>query len=450
MTDDHQTEHGPVARELTGTRLSDLAELAPALRSGALDLHDYLTLLESQFDWREDEVHAFVPERNRFGRLRHAATDLMARFPEPEGRPTLFGVPVGVKDIFHVQGMPTRAGSTLPPSVLHGEESEAVSALKEAGALVLGKTVTTEFAYFAPGPTRNPHRLDHTPGGSSSGSAAAVAAQLCPLALGTQTIGSVNRPAAFCGVVGFKPSYDRISRAGILPLSPSLDHVGFFVTSVAAAELAAAYLVGDWKPATKPSKPVFGIPRGGYLGHASAEGRAHFDSVAERLALTGHELKPVDLFDDFSEIVERHLQLMAAEAFAVHQERYQAYRDHYHAKTVALLEQGRAVEESKAEKARLGRASLRETLAAIMATQGVDLWLAPAAPGAAPKGLDSTGDPIMNLPWTHAGLPTLTLPAGKNEWGLPLGIQLVGSWYGDEELLCWAKGIEAILATGDA
>ncbi len=142
-------------------------------------------------------------------------------------RPPLFGIPIGIKDIFHVNGFSTHAGSRLPPKQLMGEEAKCVSDLKKAGALILGKTVTTEFAYFEPGPTMNPHNPNHTPGGSSSGSAAAVAAGLCPLALGSQTIGSIIRPASFCGVVGYKPSYDRISRDGVIPVSPSLDHIGF-------------------------------------------------------------------------------------------------------------------------------------------------------------------------------------------------------------------------------
>ena len=151
-------------------------------------------------------------------------------------------MPVGVKDIFHAAGFETRAGSQLPPELLTGPEADAVGRLRAAGCLILGKTVTTEFAYYEPEPTRNPHNLAHTPGGSSSGSAAAVAAGLAPLALGTQTIGSVIRPAAFCGIVGFKPSYGRISPEGLIFFSPSLDHVGLFTQDVAGMSLAAAVL----------------------------------------------------------------------------------------------------------------------------------------------------------------------------------------------------------------
>ncbi|MBI4771596.1 MAG: amidase, partial [Chloroflexi bacterium] len=224
-----------------------LPDLAGALRNGDLPLTTYLAALEAHFSAREPAVLAFLPEPDRFDRLRREAAALLERYPDPDARPPLFGAPVGVKDIFHVAGFPTRAGSRLPPEALAGPEADSVRALKAAGALILGKTVSTEFAYFGPGPTRNPHAPDHTPGGSSSGSAAAVAAGLCPLALGTQTIGSIIRPAAFCGVVGFKPGYERVSRAGVIPLSPSLDHVGVFAAEVAGVALAARVLVGDWR-----------------------------------------------------------------------------------------------------------------------------------------------------------------------------------------------------------
>jgi len=231
-------------------------------------------------------VRAFLPEEGRFERLRREEEALQVRWPnrtdpsdpsdpsDSKHRPPLFGVPVGVKDIFHVEGFPTGGGSRLPPEALRGPEAACVKTLKEAGALILGKTVSTEFAYFAPGPTRNPWNPEHTPGGSSSGSAAAVGAGLCSLALGTQTIGSILRPAAFCGVVGFKPSYERISRDGVIPLAPSLDHVGFFTPDVAGAERAAAVLCRDWRPAKPGRKPRLGVPEGPYLERASGEGRA--------------------------------------------------------------------------------------------------------------------------------------------------------------------------------
>src|SRR5215208_1409047 len=202
--------------------------LIESLRSGELALPEYLAKLQAWFLEREPSVLAFVLEENRFERLQREAEALLSRFPDPENRSSLFGMVVGVKDNIHVDGFITRAGTRLPVAEIQGSEAESITKLKNAGALILGKTVTTEFAYFEPGPTRNPYNPEHTPGGSSSGSAAAVGAGLCPLALGTQTIGSVIRPAAYCGAVAFKATYDRVSRSGVIPLSPSLDHVGLF------------------------------------------------------------------------------------------------------------------------------------------------------------------------------------------------------------------------------
>ena len=195
-----------------------LRELVPSLKSGSLPLERYITETLEALDARESLLQALVPEHDRHARLLRDAASLELRFPDPARRPPLYGMVVGIKDLFNVDGLPTRAGSLLPAEAFAGPEAETVSRLKAAGALVLGKTVTTEFAYFTPGPTRNPVNPNHTPGGSSSGSAAAVAAGYCRLALGTQTIASVTRPAAYCGVFGFKPSQGRMSAAGIFPL----------------------------------------------------------------------------------------------------------------------------------------------------------------------------------------------------------------------------------------
>jgi len=419
-----------------------LAPLAAGLRGGQLTLDAYLEQLETRFIEREAQIQAFVPEPARFERLRREAADLENRYPHPESRPPLYGVPVGVKDIFHVDGLPTQAGSRLPTEILTGPQARSVSQLKQAGALILGKTVTTEFAYFAPGPTRNPHNLAHTPGGSSSGSAAGVAAGLCPLALGTQTIGSVIRPASFCGVVGFKPSFDRISTEGVIPVSKSLDHVGYFTQDVAGAMLAAKVLVNDWCEVKPPARrPVLGVPEGPYLQKAGAEGLVHFRAVQQKLAQAGYEIRSVGVMADFTDIVSRHKTLMAAEMAMVHQEWFARYKHLYRPETAELIEQGQQVSPEIVEQCRTGQAQLRGELTSLMAEQGIDIWLAPAAVGPAPATLESTGDPIMNLPWTQAGLPAVNLPTGFAQNGLPLGLQLVGGWHQDEDLLVWAERI---------
>lgn len=435
----------------TGT--ASLVDLSRRLRAGAVA--DYLATLRRLFDEREGDIEAFLPEPDRFERLRDDAVRLEVRFPDPTDRPSLYGVPVGVKDIFHVAGFVTRAGCRLPEEVLQGEESAAVRALRHAGALILGKTVTTEFAYFAPGPTRNPHDLERTPGGSSSGSAAAVGAGLCPLALGTQTIGSIGRPASFCGAVGFKPSYGRISTAGLIPLAPSVDHVGFFTSDVGSAALAAATLCEEWNEVEAALTgdaapgPVVGVPTGPYLDRADAEMSAAFATTLERLEAGGLSVYRVPMMPDFQNVVDRHRALVAAEAAAVHADWYARHPHLYRQKTIDLLEHGKVVTPGELDGALAGRLELAVRLDEAAAEYGIDVWASPAAIGVAPSGHCSTGDPIMNLPWTHAGVPAISLPmprgnvAGRDN--LPAGLQLAASRDDDERLLVWAARIEEII-----
>ncbi len=421
-----------------------LAETAAALRSGALDLMTYLEALCARQQVIEPQVQAFVPDEGRCEQLMAQARALLASYPQPGQRPPLFGIPVGVKDIFHAQGLPTRAGSRLPHESLTGPEAAVVRQFKQAGALVMGKTVTTEFAYFAPGPTRNPHNLAHTPGGSSSGSAAAVAAGLVPLAIGTQTIGSVIRPAAFCGIVGYKPSYGRIDPEGLLFFSRSADHVGLFTQDVAGMRLAAAAVCTAWdKPDAGTRKPVLGIPAGPYLAQASTEALDALDAQVAQLRAAGYQVLEIPLLANIDEINQVHRQLIAAEFAQEHEERYPRYRELYRPRTAALIEEGLTIADDVVEDARALQRITREDVLQVMDVHDVDLWLAPAAPGPAPEGIDSTGDPIMNLPWTFMGLPAVTVPAGKATNGLPLGLQLIGSWMMDEEMLAWAQEIQS-------
>ncbi len=422
-----------------------LSVLAEGLRSGEADLLEHVNALEAKFESHEPTVQAFLAEPDRFGRLREEANQLLEGHEDPQNRPLLFGVPVGVKDVFHVEGFPTAAGAGPPKEILQGNEAEVVSRLKRAGALILGKTVTTEFAYFAPGPTRNPHNPEHTPGGSSSGSAAAVAAGLSFLTLGTQTIGSVIRPAAFCGVVGFKPSYGRVARSGLIPLADSVDHVGFFTTDVAGVRLAASVLCYDWNESEVSDPPVLAAPEGPYLEHTDPTGTKHFDSVCRHLVDRGLEVRWIPALQDFEQIREAHDTIVAGEAARAHKRWFSQYEGNYHPKTLELILRGREISDDRLLLARDRRLRLRHRLMDRMDQAGIDLWLAPAAPGPAPHGLESTGDPVMNLPWTHSGLPALGLPAGLDDSALPLGIQLIGRWFEDELLLDQSRRVEQAL-----
>lgn len=432
-------------------RGDSLPELARALGSRELPLPVYIADLEEELNQREPRIRAFLKEGkqpiDRFQRLQKAATGLVRSFPAETIPPPLYGVPVAVKDVFHVKGFPTRAGSRLTPKKLRGPEGPVITRLREAGALIFGKTHCTEFAYFAPGPTRNPLNPEHTPGGSSSGSAAAVAAGLTPLALGTQTIGSVCRPAAFCGVVGFKPSYDRVSRKGMFPLAPSYDHVGWFTSDVVGTRVAASVIVPQWRevPEREVSELRLAVPEGPLLEHAEPVGRKHFQEVVRKLEDAGATVETVPALEDLDEIEARHEDLLAAEAAEVHEDLYARYPTAYHTTTAALIEKGQRIRLERVEEAREARFALREDLEKRLSAGDFDAWICPSAPGPAPEGLESTGDPVMNRPWTQAGLPALSIPSGYDEWGLPLGLQIIGRFEQDEELLAVAEALEGVV-----
>lgn len=423
-----------------------LVDTAAALRSGQLDL---LTLIDdvcNRIDADEPSIHALVSEPDRRTRLWHEATALQKLFPDPESRPPLYGILLGVKDIFYADGFPTQAGSQLPSELFTGTEASCVTRLREAGALLLGKTITTEFAYFEPGPTCNPHNLEHTPGGSSSGSVAAVAAGFCPLALGTQTIGSTIRPAAFCGIVGFKPSYGRIPTDGLILCSASLDTIGFFTQDVAGVAFVAPFLCKDWRSMAVNNTPVLGVPDGPYLAQASPEGRVAFEKQIALLEQAGYRVRHVEAMRDIDAIALRHQRIVSAEMAKVHASWFATYESLYRPRTAALIRQGKEVSTEELAAARAGRAGLRSELEGLMAQHGIDLWISPAAPGPAPEGITTTGDPAMNLPWTHAGLPAIALPAGRATNGLPLGLQVVGKFMADEQLVSWAQSMAEVLA----
>ncbi|MAJ46688.1 MAG: hypothetical protein CBC35_05185 [Planctomycetes bacterium TMED75] len=403
--------------------------------------------LEVDFAEWEDRIHAFVEEPGRFDRLRTEADDLLHRFSSPDERPPLFGLLLGVKDIFNVDGLETRAGTTLPPSEFAGSEAPCVTQLKQAGALIVGKTVTTEFAYLANGPTRNPRDLEHTPGGSSSGSAAAVAAGLCDAALGTQTVGSLMRPAAFCGVNAMKPSKGRIDDRGIVALAPTLDHVGCLGADLDVVEAVVAVMTGDWVAVENAKQPVLGIPGDDYLHHAEDSGRAHFGMVCTLLESMGFTLIETEALEGFEDLHEAHMDLCAIEAAAVHRTWRSNHQKEYDPRTLSLLDRAEEVDEARRRIALEQPTQLRTDLEARMKDEGIDLWIAPGATGPAPLGIGSTGSGILNGPWTNAGLPTVSLPAGRTADGLPMGLQAIGAFNQDERALAQARQLEPVLNT---
>lgn len=424
-----------------------LAPSVQALRAGTLDLHEHIDATLERIAQVDALIQSLLPEEGRRERLHAQADQLLAEYPNPAARPPLFGALVGVKDIFHVDGFVTHAGATIPPEVFAGEEAVVVSRLRQKGALVLGKTVTTEFAFYEPGPTRNPHNIAHTPGGSSSGSAAAVAAGLSPLTIGTQTIGSVIRPAAFCGIVGYKPTLHRIPSAGMVYFSPTIDHVGLFTQDVASMELAASALLDGWRDVSGILPfPSLAVPVGEYLLQASLEALEAFETQVARLRAAGIRIVPVPALAEIERINVLHRQMVAAEFARQHAEIYPRYADSYRPRTRDLILQGQQVSDGDLETMRANVQLLRAELEEILDDAGIDAFICPPAVGGAPEGIGATGDPIMNLPWTHAGMPAVTVPAGATGAGLPLGMQIVARAGDDEELLLWARNLEPLLA----
>jgi Asp-tRNA(Asn)/Glu-tRNA(Gln) amidotransferase A subunit family amidase len=370
---------------------------------------------------------------------------LFSRFPDPSRRPPLFGVPVGIKDIFRIDGASIRCGSLLPPVLFEGPEAACVSRLRDAGAIIFARTATTEFAYFEAAATRNPHNPAHTPGGSSSGSAAGVAAGFFPLALGTQTVGSIVRPASFCGVVGMKPSLGKIPTAGVVYFSPTVDHVGFFCRRVADIHKVMAAFDPGWSKGVAPERLRLGVPMGKYLDQAPGQVMEWFEDRVSALGSEGFDLIRVPCLGDIEEVAARHRDLIAAE-FALEQEGW--FRDFahlYRPGTREIIEKGRTISGSRLAEARESCLALRRELGAAMDAQGLDLWICPSTLGEAPAGLGGTGSPAMNLPWTHAGLPVISLPCGKGPGGLPLGLQCIGRFGEDSRLVEAVMDIEVRL-----
>jgi Asp-tRNA(Asn)/Glu-tRNA(Gln) amidotransferase A subunit family amidase len=424
-----------------------LSEIAIALRNNTLSLEDYIRDTCKRIKTVDAEVQSLLSEKGREKRLLKEAETLAAKYPNPGSRPPLFGVLLGVKDMFRADGFPTQAGSKLPPEEFAGAEATVVTRLKQAGALILGKTVSTEFAYFNPGPTKNPHNPEYTPGGSSSGSAAAVAAGLCPLALGTQTIASIVRPAAYCGVIGFKPSFGRIPTDGVIPFSQSADHIGFFTQDLNGATITAGILIEDWDFSIRSiPKPRICLPSDAFLVQADYDSFNRFYRKVDVLNDAGYEITNFPLFKEIKTINRIHRELIAAEFAINHKNLYKKFSSLYSEPSRELFEQGSKINNAALVADRAIQQTYKQSVNEIMHREGIDLWICPSTTTPAPKGLASTGNPLMSLPWTFTGLPSISLPAGKAANELPLGIQLVGGYGKDEHLLNYCNELSQLLS----
>ncbi len=429
---------------------SSITDELDALQTGELVLGSYLDGICDRIDEEERTIHAFVAGKCDRVKIRSRGESLLKKYPEADKRPSLFGLPIGIKDIYRVDGYETRCGSRLPPLLFEGQQASSVTRLLNAGAVSMGKTVTTEFASYMPGPTRNPHRLNHTPGGSSSGSAAGVARGFYPVSLGSQTVGSVIRPAAFCGVFGFKPSFGRIPTDGVIPLAPSLDHVGFFCRDASGLSPVATVLVEDWNAELSSSFPgpsswTIGIPEGPYLDCVSDCGRVHFANNVRRMKEGGFQISEVLAFPDLNELIDCNMKIMMKEMAVVHKSWFEDYGISYGPRTADLIDKGRHISDEELDDLLGTKEGNSKRIEDLMDQNGVDFWMAPSAVGPAPEGLESTGDPTMNLPWTHCGMPVVSVPVKVGVEDLPQGIQLVGRMGCDELLIELVKSVSEFL-----
>jgi Asp-tRNA(Asn)/Glu-tRNA(Gln) amidotransferase A subunit family amidase len=389
---------------------------------------------------REPEVQAFV---------QLGAAAALARARELDAGPVrglLHGLPFGVKDLFDTFDLPTGYGSPIYTGQQPAADAAAVALCREAGAVLLGKTVTTELANMFPGATRNPHHPGHTPGGSSSGSAAAVADGMLPLALGTQTAGSLIRPAAFCGVVGYKPTHNRVPKAGVKSLSETLDTVGGFARSVRDVALLGAVLTGDMRLADPASFEQAAAPRLGWCRTpewAQADGDTHQAWVQAEKLLAGHG-KELVLPDALSSLVSVQKAVQAFEtARSLSHERLH-HSHQLSAPLQALIADGLAIRGDTHARNLQTTASARQQVQALFAD--CDVILAPSSIGEAPAGLDGTGDPLFCRSWTLLGLPCVHLPFARGSKGLPVGLQLVGAYGDDHRLLAAAHWLHQRLS----
>jgi Asp-tRNA(Asn)/Glu-tRNA(Gln) amidotransferase A subunit family amidase len=394
-----------------------------------------------RIDAREDTLRAWV-ELGREPAL--AAARALDRGPMGG---LLHGVPIGIKDIMATHDLPTRCGSPIYRDWRSPQDAAVVALARRAGAIILGKTVTTEFAYYGAGPTVNPHDGDRTPGGSSSGSAAAVGAGMVPLATGTQTAGSIVRPAAFCGVVGYKPSFGLIDPAGVKPLAVTLDTIGVLGASVADAALFVEAVTGCdlLAAAERAERPRrIGLCRSPAWASASAEMAAAFSDLPARLSRTGVAIVERELPEIATQALAAQARIMAYEAARALAYEADAQWSSLSPKLQELLTQGRAIDRASYERDRAVVPKLSAALDAAFAD--VDVLVSPSAAGVAPLRTTGTGDPLFNRLWTLAGTPAINVPGLRDPAGLPLGVQILAPRDRDALALGAAAWLERVLA----
>ena len=416
------------------------SEAARRIAAGKLSSEELVSACLERIRERDGDVKAWVHCDPETALARARAFD-KAR---PQG--ALGGVPVGFKDVIDTADMPTGYNSAIYRDYRPRTDAACVALVRRAGGIVLGKTVTTEFASRHPGATRNPHNLAHSPGGSSSGSAAAVADFMVPLAFGTQTGGSTIRPSSYCGIVGYKPSFGTINRAGLKPLAESLDTIGVMARTVEDCALLV-HIVSDrplpdfTQKFTQP--PRIGLHRTSRWNDAGASAQAVLERAASALAKLGARVREVTLPEDFDRLYDDQMLIMNFEAARALSPEYFGHREllspHMQKMIPEYLAKPRDAYAAALRHARECRAVFESVIS------DVDVLLTPGAPGEAPEGISETGSSLFNRNWTLLGVPCITVPAGRGPKGLPLGVQLVGGYDEDERVLrCAHWAVQAL------
>ena len=415
-------------------------ELAGRIEDGEIAPADVIDLCAEAIARREDEVGAFAildVERMR-KRAQDRAAELIAA--------PLRGLPVGVKDLYDTADFPTAYGSPIYAGHRPASDAALVSMIRRAGGLILGKTVMTELAFIDPAGTRNPHHPEHTPGGSSSGSAAAVAAGMLPIAVGTQTAGSIIRPAAFCGVAGYKPSFKLLPMVGCKPFAWSLDTAGLFAARVADVAFAAAAITGrDLRiDRAQPAAPRIALVRTHVWPEASDAMQSAVEDAARLAERAGAKVAEVRLPPIFEDAFRAHGTIQDYEAYRALAFEYDYHRDKIGSKLRAMLDEAGKIAAADYDAARRTARRARQALADLMTD--TDVLITPSAPGAAPKTLDSTGFPIFNRLWTLMGAPCINVAGEVDSARLPLGVQIVGRFARDRAVLEAALFVEQAIA----
>lgn len=430
--------------------LPTIAKAAEQIRAGEISPLDLVEFCLSRIEQYEDRIHAWVlVDADGAREVAKRQAKMLGDGIDPG---PLAGIPIGIKDIIDVAGWPTKAGSPLRADHLAAQDAPLVRQLRDAGAIILGKTVTTQFASFDPPPTRNPWNVNHTPGGSSSGSAAAVALEMCMAAIGSQTGGSIIRPASYCGVAGLKPTFGHVSLDGVVPLSEHLDHAGPIARWV--SDLSAVYAAIRSLTASQPfgyenlgSEPLpwrFHVIESYFLEQATADVVSTTRLALAKIQDVWSAERALELPASFTDVHAQHYRIMAYGAAEYHQRDYEANPTAYAPNISKLIQAGFNTSREQYLAALEHRRQFQADVEALLSDGSIAVM--PSTSTTAPASLDTTGDPMFNSPWSHAGVPSITIPCGIASDGMPCGLQLVGPQHSEARLLQAAAWCEQRIA----